>query len=378
LARPTLVTIVLIGINIFAFGAGMAYQRADPEAYENLIRLLVLDPHHFRPWALVSYAFLHGGLLHILGNMVFLWVFGPSVEDRYGRIGFLAFYLAGAAVSGGLHALFVDNPVLGASGAIAAVTSAYLIHFPRTNVKVFLFFILIGIFQIPAGWFIAMGIAWDVFSQASGASGNVATLAHLGGYAFGAGVAMTLLATGILKREMYDIFSISKQAARRRQFREAKFQTSNDAARGRQERLADKTKAVDPALAEQVANARAEVTDKSLAGDVPGAAAAYRLLLDRFAAVPGATLLSRRLQYELSNQLFAAGDHQTASIAYELFLKAYPNDPEEPVVRLMLGLISARYLNDPIKAKAEIAKAMPGLPDGANKDLAREIIKELG
>lgn len=378
LARPTLVTLILIGLNIAVFGFEQALRQSDPAAHESILRRFIMDPQALKPWTLITYAFLHGGLWHILGNLIFLWVFGPNVEDRLGRIGFLAFYLAGAAASGALHALFEPNPVLGASGAIAAVTGAYMVLFPHTNVRVFLFFILIGLYQIPAGWFIAGRIAWDLYSHASGRSGNVATLAHLGGYAFGAGLSMVLLATGILKREMYDLFTLSKHAARRRQFREVKYRNNRAAARGQQERQADKTRAADPALADQVAQARADVTEKSLAGDAPGAAAAYRSLLERFSAVPGATLLSRRTQYELANQLFAAADYQTAATAYELFLKAYPNDPEEPVVRLMLGLISARYLNDPIKAKAEINQAIPGLPDGGNKDLARELLAELG
>lgn len=380
LARPTVVTPVIIGLNLVVFAIGMAMQRpgANPAAYEEFIRPFVLDPLNVKPWALITSAFLHAGAWHILGNMLFLWVFGPCVEDRFGRIGFVVFYLAGAVVSGGLHALFVPNPVLGASGAIAAVTGAFMVLFPRTHVKAFLFFFLIGIYEIPAGWFIAGQIAWDLFSQASGRSGDIATLAHLAGYGFGAAVAMTLLATGILKREMYDLFSISKHAARRRQFREMKYQTGREAARGRQDRQSDKTRSADPALADEVAKARAEVTENLLAGEVPAAAAAYRRLLEKFGAVPGATLLSRRMQYELANGLFSAGDHQTAATAYQQFLSAYPSDPEEPMVRLMLGLISARYLNDPVRAKAEIGKAMEGLPDGANKDLAREILAELG
>ena len=68
----------------------------------------MLHPGHIHAWSLITYAFLHASFMHLIGNMLFLWVLGPNVEDRFGRIGFLLFYLAGAAGSGGLHCLF-DN-----------------------------------------------------------------------------------------------------------------------------------------------------------------------------------------------------------------------------------------------------------------------------
>jgi outer membrane protein assembly factor BamD (BamD/ComL family) len=117
----------------------------------------------------------------------------------------------------------------------------------------------------------------------------------------------------------------------------------------------------------------------AIADDDPvGAAAAYRRLLEKFASVPGATLLHRRIQYDLANHLFKAGDYQTAAAAYEIFLTAYPRDPETANVRLILGLINARYLNDPVRAKQHITAALEGLSPGPQQDLARELLDELG
>jgi membrane associated rhomboid family serine protease len=333
----------------------------------------VLGREHFRWWNLLSYAVLHANLMHLLGNMVFLWVFGPNVEDRLGRIGYAAFYLFGAAIAGGLHILFDPHPVLGASGAIAAVTGAYLVLFPHTRIKTLVLFFFIGVYEIPAWWIIGAQIAWNFFSQAThGANldGNVAILAHLAGYGWGIGVGMLLLATGLLKREPFDLFTISRQAVRRRQFREVHFQQARAIEQGRTARKSD------PATAEVIAEARAEVTSR-IPEDLPGAAAAYRRLLERHGSSPGAALLNRRLQYELANYLFGSGDHQTAATAYQLFMDGYPNDSELPVVRLMLGLINARYLNDPIRAKQEIGQALPDLPEG-QRALARELLAELG
>ncbi len=374
LRRPTLVNHGLVFLTLGIHIACELLRRNDPELWARIHELLALDPRHLTLWSPASYALLHApGWTHLLGNMVFLWTLGPNVEDRLGRLGYLAFYILGAAAAGLTHALFYANPVIGASGAIAAVTGAYLVLFPHTTVRCFIFFFYIGIFGLPAWWLIGGQIAWNVFITGANAAGNVATLAHLGGYAFGMGVAMLLLATRLLKREPYDLFTLSRHAVRRRQFKEAGYR--RDRAAGAQQAQAHARP--DP-NAEAIMRARAAVTDRIGAGDLPGAGAAYRALLDAHGTAPAAALLSRQTQYDLANALFAAGDHQTAATAYERFLAGYPRDREIPTVRLMLGLLNARYLNDPIRAKAEIGQALPHLPEGEQMDLARELLAELG
>lgn len=377
LRRPTLVNHALVGINIGVFLAVEVVKRFAPDAAERVWAALCLFPPDPHPWGFISYAFLHAGWSHILGNMVFLWTFGPNVEDRFGRVGYAAFYLLGGAAAGGVHALFESNPVVGASGAIAAVTGAYLVLFPHTVIRCLVLFFVIGIFGVPAWVFIGGQVAYNVLLQGAQWTGNVAVLAHLGGYGFGAGIAMGLLGTRLLAREPYDLFTISRQAVRRRQFKELQFQRDRAAADGRAP-VFGRTPALDPALSEAVAAARAEVSDRFAAGDAPGAAAAYRRLLEQNGRVPGAALLSRGVQYDLANLLFQVGDHATAAIAYDLFLKGYPTDHEVPAVRLMIGLVSARYLNDPVRAKAEIAAAMPALGTEDQRALARELLAELG
>ncbi len=365
LVRPTLVTIALIVANVAVYGTGQVLSRADPQAAESLTNLLRLDPAKFRWWGLVSYAFIHAGLWHLLGNMVFLWVFGPNVEDRFGRLGFFAFYLIGGAVAGGFHALFNDAPVIGASGAVAAVTGAFLVLFPRTIVHT-LFIVFFGFFSLPAWWFIGGRIAWDLYATGAGWSGNVATGAHLAGYTFGGVIAMALLWTKLLSRESYDLFSITKQAARRRQFREAQYQLKR----------ANAKPILDQARSEELATVRAEVYEKLAALDAPGVSAAYRRLLESFGEP--AALLNRKAQYDAANLLLKGGDHQTAATAYRVFLRGYPTDSEVPKVRLMMGLLNARYLNDPVQAKLDVAEAIKGLPGGQERALADELIAELG
>ena len=97
----------------------------------------MLHPATPELWQFVSYAFLHGGIAHLGGNMLFLFIFGNNVNDKLGGVGYLCFYLAGAVFSGIGHSMVSATPILGASGAVAAVTGAYLVLFPRSMVRVF-------------------------------------------------------------------------------------------------------------------------------------------------------------------------------------------------------------------------------------------------
>jgi membrane associated rhomboid family serine protease len=152
---------------------------------------------------LFSAMFMHGGWMHLIGNMLFLWVFGDNVEDRIGHGKFLAFYLlAGLAAT---FAQYTFNPAsgipnVGASGAIAGVLGAYLLMFPQARVNV-----LIGprVLEMPA--FIVLGL-WIVFQLISGVgtiaytdesadTGGIAYMAHIGGFI--AGLAMALLGRGL-------------------------------------------------------------------------------------------------------------------------------------------------------------------------------------
>jgi membrane associated rhomboid family serine protease len=155
---------------------------------------------------LVTYQFLHGGWLHILGNMLFLWIFGNNIEDRLGRGGFLLFYLT-AGVVAGLAQVMIDPtsaiPTIGASGAIAGTLGAYLVLFPRARITSLVF---LGFFyqliDVPAVvvllFWIALQVIDGIASLGLTEAGGVAFFAHIGGFAFGAGVAWLL--TRVLRR----------------------------------------------------------------------------------------------------------------------------------------------------------------------------------
>lgn len=142
--------------------------------------------------------FLHGGLMHLLGNMLFLWIFGDNVEDALGHLGFLFFYLvagAGATLLQGLLSPASMVPNLGASGAIAGILGAYLVYYPRARiVTVVPLFILFPIIEIPAGLYLLGWFALQFWmgstqltraGRAAASNGGVAFWAHVGGFVVG-------------------------------------------------------------------------------------------------------------------------------------------------------------------------------------------------
>lgn len=142
------------------------------------------------PVLAITSSFLHGGWLHLAGNMLFLWVFGNAVNYKFGQWGFLGLYLASALVGTSAHYGFENLPVVGASGAINGVMGAFLVYFPRNDVTVFwVLWFRPGISTISSGWIILLWLAWDVLYLAIGVETNVALWAHVGGFAAGFGIA---------------------------------------------------------------------------------------------------------------------------------------------------------------------------------------------
>jgi hypothetical protein len=143
----------------------------------------------------VSSVFLHGGWLHLIGNMWYLWIFGDNVEDRMGHGRYLAFYLGAGIASGLLHVVVnPDSPVptVGASGAIAGVLGAYLVLFPRARVITLVpLFVFIQLMALPAVVVLGLWFVVQFFSGAlalaytTGATGGIAWWGHIGGFAFG-------------------------------------------------------------------------------------------------------------------------------------------------------------------------------------------------
>lgn len=189
---PATVTLVLITLNvaIFFFELSLA-----PWSRDRFISHYGLVPGRFHFSALLTCMFLHGGWLHILGNMWFLWIFGKGIEDLIGHARYLFFYLACGLIAGLVHTAVnynSDVPTIGASGAIAGVMGAYLVKFPRARIVtlvpiIFFFFTL----DIPAVFLLLYWFAIQFFSGYGSIAGsayggdNTAWFAHVGGFIAG-------------------------------------------------------------------------------------------------------------------------------------------------------------------------------------------------
>ena len=142
---------------------------------------------------LFSSMFLHGGLMHLLGNMLFLYIFGDNVEDAFGHIGYLFFYLLCGIGSGLIHVMFNLHsaiPALGASGAISGVMGAYAVMFPSHRILTFFFIFLIPVpaILILGYWFVLQFVA-GINGLGMATTGGVAWWAHIGGFLMGVVIA---------------------------------------------------------------------------------------------------------------------------------------------------------------------------------------------
>lgn len=197
------VTLLLIAANVFVFVHQISLP---PPAMDAFIKTYGLIPakislalagrHYTMEQALLplfTCMFLHGGILHILGNMWFLWIFGGNVEDRFGSLPYLAFYLVcgiGSGISQVLFSWGSHVPSIGASGAISGVLGAYIVFFPRSRILTLVpLFIIFFLWRIPAiifiGLWFAMQFLSGVVSLGQANVGGVAWWAHVGGFLLG-------------------------------------------------------------------------------------------------------------------------------------------------------------------------------------------------
>jgi membrane associated rhomboid family serine protease len=207
---PALVTIGLIVANAIVWfwelgGRGVEYHVVKDGYYPCTVQgpceAISVSGHVFRhhlSWYEGTFTsmFMHGSWEHIIGNMLFLWIFGNNVEDALGKVRFLLWYVAGGIAATALQTFVTLSfgtvrdasiPNIGASGAIAAVLGAYFLLLPRARVLTWIVFVLR---EIPAYWFLGIWIALQVWQGGVGLThpdqtGGVAVFAHIGGFAFG-------------------------------------------------------------------------------------------------------------------------------------------------------------------------------------------------
>lgn len=186
------VTGSLIAVNVLVF----LYQVwLDPVSTNEFIFRYGVVPDRLNPITLFTSMFLHGGWLHLIGNMWFLWIYGDNVEDVLGHGKFLMFYLACGLAAALMHVFFNSFsriPTVGASGAIAGVMGAYLLKFPHARIVTLVFiFVFITTIEIPAALILVYWLVIQLFSgigsigYADATQGGVAWWAHIGGFVAG-------------------------------------------------------------------------------------------------------------------------------------------------------------------------------------------------
>jgi membrane associated rhomboid family serine protease len=196
---PASVTLVLIVINVLVFLYELSLSRY---GLTRFIGTYGIVPDQFRWSSVLTSMFIHGGFMHILGNMWFLWIFGRGIEDLLGHARYLFFYLGCGVAAALIHVLVNHSspvPTVGASGAIAGVMGGYLVKFPRARVVTLVFiFVFITTVDIPAAFLLLYWFAIQFFSGFGSIAdtrtwqGDVAYFAHIGGFLAGMGLILLM------------------------------------------------------------------------------------------------------------------------------------------------------------------------------------------
>jgi membrane associated rhomboid family serine protease len=365
----------------------------------NAVLFLITYSHHvdpftgvvkiLRPWALqfmltpirpylwqfVSYAFLHSSIMHIIGNMFFLYLFGNNVNDKLGHIGYLCLYLAGAVFSGIGHTIMSSNPVLGASGAVAAVTGAYLVLFPQTLITVFYWlFYFINTVDIPALYFIGFKlIFWDNVLERG--IPNVAYNAHLSGYAFGILAMLGMLAAGLIGSSHFDLWAMLKRWNQRRRYRDV-ISSGYDPFTGRTSRqikVEEVKTAAQKQQEEKIRQLRSDIGSRMLERNLPAATELYLELIE----VDSVQVPPRQYLLDIANQLASENKHAESAQAYEKFLTHYSSYEYTEQVELMLGILYSRYLNKPDLAVKHLRAATEKLSEPGQLKMCNDELDKL-
>lgn len=179
--------VVTVGIIVFCLLCFLGqFYLVDNE--EKFLRHYGFVPANFLSIGLISSKFLHGGWMHLIGNMFFLWLFGDNIEDRFSRLGYLGFYLVCGLAASATHGVFnLDShiPCIGASGAISGMMGAYLACYPQAQLKMLLFYRIV---HVPAYFYLVFWFGLQLFNltlESFGGSSGIGWYAHIGGFVFG-------------------------------------------------------------------------------------------------------------------------------------------------------------------------------------------------
>ena len=330
-----------------------------------------------------TYQFLHADTWHLLGNLLFLWVFGNGVNGKMGDLPYLLFYLAGGVFAAWGYALVqpATFTLVGASGAIAAVTTAYLALLPRSRVTVLVwFFLFIHLFEVQALIIICLKIiVWDnMVAPTLGGSDSVAHGAHLVGYVFGFVGALVMLLLRGVPRDQFDILALWKRWKQRREFAAA--MSDPEAAARAQFGSVGKAAALDPRQGSEEARRLDEITDlRTRIGeviaktDLTAACTLQQQLIEK----DPRQCLSERDQLAIAREFYRTGRFMEAATAFDRFAECYPRSGEASEIRLLVGIIYARDLRQFEAADEHLTRSLETLRDASRREQCMEWLRSV-
>ena len=329
---------------------------------------------------LLTSMFMHGGIAHLLGNMWVLWIVGDNVEDKLGAGRYLLLYLLGGCAAGLAYVLVThvagsspeileklgrEPPLVGASGAIAAVMGMYLVFFPEARIRLLLWwFFLVRIILVRAKWFIGLTLLLDLFSSVlagRAAAGGVATMAHVGGGVFGilAALALRRSVGGGGEGDAWDVHTgfAKRPGAGDRQWSDARLPPAP--------RMA-------PEETDELSSSEMERTISHLVrnGQVRQAIDVY----PAYVAMAREQPLPPDVQIEIAHELYRQWLPKEAVPAYLRYLATNPDGDDTPEAKFRLGVLYARGLGRSDEAVKWLTEAAREHPDPRIAAAARDLL----
>lgn len=376
------VTFCLIALNVFVYFATVRSGSLSVDGRDALA--WGLTPHHARFVTLLTYNFLHGDFLHLLGNMLGLWFFGPHVEEALGRLEYLLFYIGCGIAAGLLHVVMAawllpgaaDAPMIGASGALFGVLGLFAVRFYRTRVRVFL------VAKIPAVWavggFFVLQLVYAVISIGNGGrEDNTANWAHVGGFLFGMLLAKPLRVAQDGKREYrLEDAATAAEAGHLDQaaafYRVSLSETPEDAATHRElARVCVRQNQSEAAHRHYLDALRLLLRS---GGNLPEAADVYEEACRHFATFP----LPPALLYRIGGACEAAAKFPLALQALGELCRSHQGANEAEMALLRMGKLHLERLSQPKSAQAIFAEFLRLYPESEWKTHAQRLLAQAG
>jgi membrane associated rhomboid family serine protease len=364
--RPAYVHYCIMGVNVAAF----IYTLGQGYDAERFLLAWGFVPAHFSLLTLFTSMYIHGGVGHIFGNMLFLSIVGDNVEDRLGHVGYFVFYhLAGAAACLAHAALTRHGamPLVGASGAISGVMGAYAIFFPRAKIKIWywLFFFLFGVAYVSAGWAVGLWFVEQLLLRAVLGEQGVSYDAHIGGIVFGVTTALVLRGFFLGKPDVVRRVVGLRAPEGRSRWRRASEEP---------QQTLRPVEFAQPAVTElETGIDDNEGLSRGLrAGDLQ---LAYRYFTRAAAVNPAA--LDETLAMRFAEALLTTGSYGPAVRVYELIAQHGPESVHAPEAAFRLGVILSRAFSDFDAARPWLAAAVRTHPSARQRQRAFDELKRI-